>query len=64
MSKENLNGKDIGNEHFSNKGGHFKRSTYWKNLDAIKTAEDEAWEFAEKMIEVRNKERKEVTNNG
>lgn len=32
MSKETLNGKDIGNEHYSMKGGHKERSDYWKQV--------------------------------
>ena len=39
---------------YHSKGGHLKRSTYWKNLKAIKSVEDEAWEFNEKLEKLRN----------
>jgi len=58
MSKERLEqfNKMMNNPvplHYSEKGGHKARSNYWKNIKAIKSAEDEAWEFAEKMNQLR-----------
>ena len=67
MSKETLNGKDIGNEHYSMKGGHKERSDYWKarRKEGIK---DNEWlpvgHYADGVIFANGNDRKLVCKDG